>query len=166
LIFLFDTVRIWEISPVWADFDKCHNLSKRNVKLILKILSDLEPLRSSSNKKKTLYSSRSCVNWAFFGTSGPLRRSFYSRSKLAHSCQKKGPIYTKTSLIQCFFFFDEPLKGSKSLKIFKINLTFRSDKLWHLSKSAHTGEISQILIVSNKKRRFSKLIIHRINCLP
>jgi hypothetical protein len=24
------------------DFDKCHNLSKRNVKLILKILSDLE----------------------------------------------------------------------------------------------------------------------------
>jgi hypothetical protein len=29
---------------MWTDFDKCHNLSKRNVKLILKILSDLEPL--------------------------------------------------------------------------------------------------------------------------
>jgi hypothetical protein len=26
------------------------------------------------------------------------------------------------------FLFDEPLKGSKSLKIFKINLTFRFDK--------------------------------------
>jgi hypothetical protein len=53
-----------------ADFDKCHNLSKRNVKRILKILSDLEPLRGSSNKK-TLYSTRSCVNWALSGMSGP-----------------------------------------------------------------------------------------------
>jgi hypothetical protein len=26
------------------------------------------------------------------------------------------------------FFFDEPLTGSKSLEIFKISLTFRSDK--------------------------------------
>jgi hypothetical protein len=52
--FLFDTVRIWEFSPVWTDFDKCHNLSKRNVKQILKILSDLEPLRGSSNRKKTV----------------------------------------------------------------------------------------------------------------
>jgi hypothetical protein len=43
------------------------NLSKRNVKLILKVLSDLDPLRGSSNKK-TLNSTRSCVNWAFFGT--------------------------------------------------------------------------------------------------
>jgi hypothetical protein len=64
-IFLFDTVRTWEISPVWADFDKCHNLPKWNVKPILKIFSDLEPLRSSSNKK-TLYSTRSCVNRTFF----------------------------------------------------------------------------------------------------
>jgi hypothetical protein len=55
IYFLFDTVRTWEFSPVWTDFNKCHNLSKRNVKLILKILSDLEPLRGSSNKK-TLYS--------------------------------------------------------------------------------------------------------------
>jgi hypothetical protein len=51
----------------------CHNLSKRNVKQILEVLSDLEPLRGSSNKK-TLYSTRSCVNWAFFGTRGPLKR--------------------------------------------------------------------------------------------
>jgi hypothetical protein len=47
---------------MWTDFDKCHNLSKRNFKLILKVLSDLEPWRGSSNKK-TLYSTRSCVNW-------------------------------------------------------------------------------------------------------
>jgi hypothetical protein len=49
------------------------------------------------------------------------------------------------------FLFDDPLKGSKSLKMFKINLTFRFDKLSHLSKSVHTGENSQILTVSNKK---------------
>jgi hypothetical protein len=49
------------------------------------------------------------------------------------------------------FLFDEPLKGSKSLKMFKISLTFRFDKLSNLSKSAHTGENSQILTVSNKK---------------
>jgi hypothetical protein len=27
-------------------------------------------------KQKTLYSTLSCVNWAFFGTRGPLKRSF------------------------------------------------------------------------------------------
>jgi hypothetical protein len=32
------------------------------------------------------------------------------------------------------FLFDERFKGSKSLKIFKIRLTFRFDRLWHLSK--------------------------------
>jgi hypothetical protein len=55
-----------------TDFDKCHNLSKRNVKLILKILSDLEPLMGLSNKT-TLYSTRSCVNWAFLTLVGPLK---------------------------------------------------------------------------------------------
>jgi hypothetical protein len=55
------------------------------------------------------------------------------------------------------FLFDEPLKGSKSLKIFKISLTFRFDKLSNLSKSVHTGENSQILTVSNKKKFFSLL---------
>jgi hypothetical protein len=49
----------------------------------LKDYSDLEPLRGSSNKK-TLYSTRSCVNWAFFGTRGPLKRSFHSRLIMAH----------------------------------------------------------------------------------
>jgi hypothetical protein len=57
------------------------------------------------------------------------------------------------------FLFDEPLKGSKSLKIFKISLTFRFDKLSNLSKSVHTGENSQILTVSNKKRNFLTLAI-------
>jgi hypothetical protein len=50
------------------------------------------------------------------------------------------------------FLFDETLKGSKSLKIFKISLTFRFDKLLNLSKSVHTGGNSQILTVSNKKK--------------
>jgi hypothetical protein len=55
------------------------------------------------------------------------------------------------------FLFDDPLKGSKSLKTFKINLTFRFDKLSHLSKSFHIGENSQILTVSNK----NSIIIHQ-----
>jgi hypothetical protein len=53
--------------------------------------------------------------------------------------------------VEYVFLFDEPLKGSKSLKIFKISLTFRFDKLSNLSKSVHAGENSQILTVSNKK---------------
>jgi hypothetical protein len=32
---------------------------------------DFKPLRGSRNKK-TLYSTRLCVNWAFFGMSGPV----------------------------------------------------------------------------------------------
>jgi hypothetical protein len=54
------------------------------------------------------------------------------------------------------FLFDEPFKIT-SLKIFKISLTFHFDKLWHLSKSAHTGENSQILTVSNKKGYLHKV---------
>jgi hypothetical protein len=50
------------------------------------------------------------------------------------------------------FFCSSPPKGSKWLKIFKISLTFRFDKLSNSSKSIHTGENSQILTVSNKKQ--------------
>jgi hypothetical protein len=57
------------------------------------------------------------------------------------------------------FLLDEPLKGSKSLKIFKISLTFRFDKLSNLSKSVHTGENSQILTVSNKNNYLLKFSI-------
>jgi hypothetical protein len=70
----------------------------------LKVLSDLEPLRGSSNKK-TLYLTRSCVNWAFFGTRGPLKRSFHSRFKMAHACQKRPNLHTNSSnkLLFCIF---------------------------------------------------------------
>jgi hypothetical protein len=36
----------------FEDFEKCHNLLKRNAKLILKILSDLEPLREGLVEQK------------------------------------------------------------------------------------------------------------------
>jgi hypothetical protein len=49
------------------------------------------------------------------------------------------------------FLFDEPLKGSKSLKIFKIILTLRFDNLSYLPKSVHIGEISQILTSVEQK---------------
>jgi hypothetical protein len=45
--------------------------------------------------KKTLYSTRSCVNWAFFGTRGPLKRS--SSVLKAHSCQKRPNLHTNSS---------------------------------------------------------------------
>jgi hypothetical protein len=77
-----------------TDFDKCHNLSKRNVKLILKVLSDLEPLRGSSNTK-TLYSTRSCVNW-------PTRA-------------KKGTIYTQTRQINYYANIRTPCSISRGL---------------------------------------------------
>jgi hypothetical protein len=66
---------------------------------------------------------------------------------------KKGQ-FTQERVEYNVFLFDEPLKGSKSLKIFKISLTFRFDKLSNLSKSVHTRENSQILTVSNKKSIF------------
>jgi hypothetical protein len=58
--------------------------------------------------------------------------------------------FTQERIEYNIFLFDDPFKGSKSLKIFIINLTFRFD-MSHLSKSVHIGENSQILTVSNKK---------------
>jgi hypothetical protein len=48
-------------------------LVKTKRPVILKILGDLEPLRSSSNKK-TLYSTSFVCKLGFFGTRGPLKR--------------------------------------------------------------------------------------------
>jgi hypothetical protein len=67
-----------------------------------------------------------------------------------HECQKSLKLH-KNELNTTFFCSTSPPKGSKSLKISKISLTFRFDKLSNLSKSVHTGESSQILTVSNKK---------------
>jgi hypothetical protein len=52
------------------------------------------------------------------------------------------------------FLFNEPPKGSKSLEIYKISLTFCFDKLYNLSKSVHTGENSQILSVEQKNNYY------------
>jgi hypothetical protein len=79
----------------------------------------------------------SCVNFTFFDMTGPRvpKKAKFTHERVEYNV----------------FLFDEPLKGPKSLKIFKISLTFRFYKLRHLSKSVHTGENSQILTVSNKK---------------
>jgi hypothetical protein len=78
-----------------------------------------------------------------------LKREWNERFKGLRA--KKKAQFTQERVEYKVVLFDELLKGAKSLKTFKISLTFRFDKLWHLSKSAHTGEISQILTVSNKK---------------
>jgi hypothetical protein len=54
-------------------------------------------------QKKTLYSTRLCVNWAFFGTRGPLKRSFQSRFKMAHACPKRPNLHTNSSNKLLFF---------------------------------------------------------------
>jgi hypothetical protein len=64
-----------------------------------------------------LYSTRSCVNCAFFGMSGPDPQA------------PKKDQFTHERVEYNVFLFDEPLKGSKSLKIYKISLTFRVVKL-------------------------------------
>jgi hypothetical protein len=45
-------------------------------------------------QKKTLYSTRSCVNWGFLAR--------FTRVLKAHSCQKT-PIYTRTRQINYYF---------------------------------------------------------------
>jgi hypothetical protein len=49
---------------------------------------DFKPLWGSSNKK-TLYLTRSCVNWVFFGPR-------FTRVLKWPTCAKKCPIYTRT----------------------------------------------------------------------
>jgi hypothetical protein len=88
-------------------------------------------LRLGENNKIVIYLTSSCVILAFFGTRGPLKLSFHSSFKLVHSSQKKAKI-TQERVEYNVFLFDEPLKSSKSLKIFKISLTFRFDKLSNL----------------------------------
>jgi hypothetical protein len=95
----------------------------------------------------------SCANWVFFWHNyAILKRSFHSRFK-GPRVPKKAQ-FTHESVEYNVFLFDEPLKGSKSLKTFKISLTFRFDTLRHLSKSVHTRENVHILTVSNKKLLF------------
>jgi hypothetical protein len=72
--------------------------------------------------------------------------------------KKKAKLH-KNELNTTFFCSTSPPKGSKSLKIFKIILTFRFDKLSNLSKSVHIGENSQILTVSNKKIVFIEITL-------
>jgi hypothetical protein len=74
--------------------------------------------------KLVIYLTSSCVILAFFG-------------KKAQITQER---------VECnVFLFDEPLKGSKSLKIFKISLTFRFDKLSNLSNPFTQGAFGYYL---------------------
>jgi hypothetical protein len=62
-----------------------------------------------------VYLTNLCVNWALFGMSGP-------------TSAKKAQ-FTHERIEYKVVLFDKPIKGSISLKIFKISLTFRFDKL-------------------------------------
>jgi hypothetical protein len=60
----------------------------------------------------------------------------------------KKPQFTHERVEYNVFLFDEPFKGSNSLKIFKISLTSRFDQWWHLSKSVHKFSWSHDIILS------------------
>jgi hypothetical protein len=111
---------------------------------IRKILTSV----SNINYIIVVYLTSLCVNFTFFGMTGPRvpKKAKFTHERVEYNV----------------FLFDEPLKGSKSLKIFKISLAFCFDKLWHLSKSVHTGGNSQILTVSNKKRDFKMIYLEII----
>jgi hypothetical protein len=76
----------------------------------LKILSDLEPLRGLSNKKNP---TRSCVNWALFGTRGSLKRSFHVLNWPTHA--KKSLTYT--NLLNKLLLQKQLIKPQKILHI-------------------------------------------------
>jgi hypothetical protein len=134
------------ISPYWWHTQLKHFWTKNHTATILNYLT----LTRKIQREWTLvYLTISSVNWVFLAWVGQFKTSFRSRFK-GPRVPKKAQ-FTQEQVEYNVFLVDEPLKGSKSLKIFKISLTFHFDKLWRLSKSAHTGEISQILTVSNKK---------------
>jgi hypothetical protein len=66
--------------------------------------------------KLVVYLTSSRVNWAFFGMSGPVENASETSVLKAHECQKTQ--FTQERVEYNVFLFDEPLKGSKSLKIF------------------------------------------------
>jgi hypothetical protein len=115
-----------------------------------------------SNKNSSLFDEFVCKLGLFWHAWAILKHEWNERFK-GPRVPKKVQL-TQERVEYNVFLFDDPLKGSKSLKIFKINLTFCFDKLSHLSKSVHIGENSQVLTVSNKKTFFEKNYLNRAQC--
>jgi hypothetical protein len=66
-----------------------------------------------------VYLTSLCVNWAFFETRGPLKRSFHSRFKMAHAFQKRPNLHTN-ELNTTFFCSTSPLKAPNRLRPLKL----------------------------------------------
>jgi hypothetical protein len=62
---------------------------------------DFKRFKGLVEQKNVVFNSFVC-QLGFCSTRGPLKRSFHSRFKLAHSCQKT-PIYTRTRQINYYF---------------------------------------------------------------
>jgi hypothetical protein len=69
---------------------------------------------------------RSCVNWGFLARVGRFKTRV-KRAFLRPTSARKAQL-TYERIEYNVFFFDEPLKGFKLLKILKISLTFRFDR--------------------------------------
>jgi hypothetical protein len=63
------------------------------------------------------------------------------------------------------FLFDEPLKGSKPFKIFKVSFTFRCDKLTFIKIRSHRRKFSNSDSVEQKNNYRSRVFSRaRIRC--
>jgi hypothetical protein len=81
----------------------------------------------SQYSNSTLFDEFVCKLGLFWHAWAILKRSFHSRFKGPRVPEKAQ--FTHERVEYNVFLFDEPIKGSKSLKTFKISLTFRFDKL-------------------------------------
>jgi hypothetical protein len=61
----------------------------------------------------------SCVNWAFFLTSGPLLKASEKSLLKAHECQKRPDLHMN-ELNTTFFCWTNPLKAPNRLKSLKL----------------------------------------------
>jgi hypothetical protein len=92
------------------------------MKMILTFITQFSEENGESkltSEEIVVYLTSLCVNWAFFGTRGLLKRSFHSRFKMAHSCQKRPNLHTN-ELNTTFFCSTSPLKTPNRLKPLKL----------------------------------------------
>jgi hypothetical protein len=63
-------------------------------------------------QKNVVFNSFVCKLGLSFGTRGPLKRSFYSRFKMAHGCQKKPNLQTNSSNKLLLMVFGKKVFGN------------------------------------------------------
>jgi hypothetical protein len=83
-------------------------------------------------EQKNTYSTRSCVNWAFFGTRGTRVLNWPTRAK-------KGPIYTQTRQIN--YYFKQVKRGLIEYQcIVRVKFAYLIPHIWKMSNKGRGGK--------------------------